>query len=242
MVLSENVKERDIYGRQVRVDPAIRYAVYQRPTGGKIVFKGGQDTLETWARMAWTFQRTKINNTVHWSWMITGFLSAAASVICMVNMRGYLQLAYLGVLLISSGLEILVTIIARNIQHRAIHYGDACLIRSNDKWSKSVIRAALEVEDRWSLESLPWVEFGRFPDTKVWANLCDLLPELRALNRPMARASVVERLSRGTPKDLASLVDRLADEICEAQLSRQSARIKMNTHVSVKVDPPGITT
>lgn len=124
---------RDTDQVQVPSDDTTRFAVYQRPEGGKIVFKGRQDTLETWARMAWTFQRSSVNNMIHWAWMVTGSLSATASVVCMVNMRGYLQLAYLGVLVLSSFLEILTTVTVRNIQHTAIHYGDTWPISDSNK-------------------------------------------------------------------------------------------------------------
>ena len=218
----------------MREDPIIRYAVYQRPEGGKVVFKGRQDSMEAWARVAWTFERTAMNKAVHWSWMITGSLSAVTSVVCMVNMRGYLQLAYLGILSISSIFDILVTIIARAIQLRAIRYGDNRIIRSSDnKWTSSVIRAALEVEDRWSLQDLPWIELGLLPDTELWTNFCELLPQLRNLGHPMARAAIYDRLSQNIPPGLESIIDMLADGIEKAQLLKQSLLEKSDTHVSV---------
>jgi len=210
----------------VREDDTIRYILYQRPEGGKVVFKGRQDTLETWRRMAWTFQRSTLKNIIHWSWMITGSFSAAASVTCMVNMRGYLQLAYLGALTISSLLELMVTVIVRHIQYNVIHYGNADLVDSNDKWSKAVIRSALEVDDTYSLEHCPWVDFGLFPKLPVWENLSNLLPSLRENPGGLDKAEIVLRLSNGVDMRLrknTALVSRMADEIEAAQQTRAPA-------------------
>jgi len=96
MSLTRMITTTDVFGRRVREDATIRYAVYQRTAGGKMVFKGRQDTLETWARSTTTFRRSPMRNALHWNWTITGALSAIASVICMVNMAGYLQLSVLG--------------------------------------------------------------------------------------------------------------------------------------------------
>ncbi|EME48305.1 hypothetical protein DOTSEDRAFT_22000 [Dothistroma septosporum NZE10] len=53
---------------------------------------------------------------VHWAWLLSGAASAAASVICTVNMAGVFQLGYLCVLLVSSAFEIMATRIIRHIQ------------------------------------------------------------------------------------------------------------------------------
>lgn len=227
MVCSSDATTRGADGFRVHNDATVRYAVYQRPEGGKIIFKGRQDTLETWARMAWTFQRSTLNNIIHWSWMLTGSLSAAASVVCMVNMRGYLQLAYLGALVISSLLEIIVTVVARNIQCSAIHYGDTHIVNDNMKWSRGVIRAALETDERWSLQAMPWMEFGLFPDIPVFNNLCALLPRLRSQGTPMEKAAIINHLSVDAQNGQRGLTVRLADEICEAQQRRFEIRARL---------------
>jgi hypothetical protein len=79
------ISRSDKFNRRVKEDSTPRYAVHTRSPGGKIIFVGRQDTLESWARTAWIFRRTTMRNVLHWSWMLTGSLSAAASVICMVR-------------------------------------------------------------------------------------------------------------------------------------------------------------
>lgn len=56
-------------------------------------------------------------------------------------------------------LDIIVTITALIIQYSAIHYGDSPIVDDNIKLSRSVIRAALEMDEHWSLEAFAWVEF-----------------------------------------------------------------------------------
>lgn len=214
--LRRMVSTRSVQGRQIQEDGTIHYAVYTRPEGGKVVFKGRKDALETWARTTWTFQRSTISNLIHWTWMVTGSLSATASVVCMVNMAGYLQLAYLGTLAISSASEIVITRIVRQIQETAIHYGDARVITANDKWSKAVIRSALDVDDRWALDELPWLDFGFFPDRPAFRNLCELMPKLRngAVVRRSddVRSEMIKTIVQ--PAELA-LAERMATEIWE---------------------------
>ncbi|KAK1091247.1 hypothetical protein LTR48_006686 [Friedmanniomyces endolithicus] len=135
MSLTRMITTTDVFGRRVREDATIRYAVYQRTAGGKVVFKGRQDTLETWARSTTTFRRSPMRNALHWTWTITGALSAIASVICMVNMAGYLQLAYLGTLLLSSLGEIFATQLIRHIQRSFVHY-DANALTHEDILSR----------------------------------------------------------------------------------------------------------
>ena len=76
------------------------FSIHERDEGGTIVFKGRRDTIEAWARIGWSFN--KRYSTVHWFWIITGTLAAVASVACMVNMYGALQLGFLGLLIYSS--------------------------------------------------------------------------------------------------------------------------------------------
>lgn len=216
------VSTRGVEGRQIQEDSSIHFAVYTRRGGGKVIFKGRKDTLETWARMTWTYQARTLNNAVHWIWMVTGSLSAAASVVCMVNMAGHLQLAYLAVLAISSACEIVITRIVRHVQRVAIHHGDARNIFANDKWSQAVIRSALEVDDRWSLDELPWLEFGFFPDRPAFRNLCALLPKLRTGVVPSEKSVIQSEMSKGImdPHE-TSLAKRMVVEIAEVQLRKR---------------------
>lgn len=213
---SSMVSTRSVKGRQIQEDACIHYAVLTRPGGGKIVFKGRKDTLETWARMTWTYQQSLLNDCIHWMWMATGSLSATASVVCMVNMAGSLQLAYLAMLVISSTCEIIVTRVVRRIQEMAIHYGDWRVLYDNDKWSKAVIRAALEVDDRWALHDLPWMDFELFPNRPSFTNLCRLLRSLR--EGSVGRDA--DEIRREMTKDIAdphekSLAERMANEILD---------------------------
>lgn len=219
------VTTRSVVGRQVQEDATIRFAIFTRPEGGKIVFKGRKDTLETWARMTWTFRRSSVNDAVHWTWMTTGSLSAAASVVCMVNMAGYLQLAYLATLAISSVCEILVTRTVRRIQGSAIRYGDSRLIAGNDKWSRAVIRSAVEVDERWALDTLPWMDFSFFPDWPAFKNLCELLPRLRTDMGWKSRDAILSEMMDGiTDPRERSLAERMATEIWEVRQMRDSTK------------------
>jgi len=207
----------DVFGRRVREDATIRYAVYQRTAGGKVVFKGRQDTLETWARSTTTFRRSPMRNALHWTWTITGALSAIASVICMVNMAGYLQLAYLGTLLLSSLGEIFATQLIRHIQRSFVHYGEVCLLGDNTYWSRAVIRSALHTNERFSLADLPWMEFGLFPEQKLWHNLCDTLRFLKTDANALTHEDILSRLSDGVANEKWYLAQRLAGEIADAR-------------------------
>ena len=225
------INTTDQRGRRVRTDATVRYAVHQRAAGGKGIFRGRQDTLETWCRTSWAFRRTAINDALHWLWMLTGTLSAATSVICMVNMAGYLQLAYLGTLIISSVGEILATQLVRRIQHTAIHYGESHVLTGNEFWSRAVVRAALEVEDRFALAELPWMEVGLFPDYRVFRNLCGLLPELRRSPRTKTADELVQELCAAAEVKHRPLAQRIAREIVDAQ----NAAMGRSTQVPAKV-------
>ncbi|TKA78627.1 hypothetical protein B0A55_02673 [Friedmanniomyces simplex] len=207
----------DVYGGRVREDATLRYAIHQRVAGGKVVFKGRQDTLETWARMSWAFRRSPVRDTLHWSWTLTGTLSAAASVVCMVNMAGYLQLAYLGTLLLSSLGEIFATQLVRSVQRTSVHYGEVCLQGDNQYWSRAVIRSALDTDDRFSLADLPWMEFGMFPEQRLWRNLCDVLQVSKTDLNALTHEAIVARLSDGVANEKVYLSQRLASEIAEAR-------------------------
>ena len=203
----------------VREDATPRFAVYARPNGGKVIFKGRQDALETWARTAWTFSKGSVNDSIHWVWMLTGSASAAASVICMVNMAGYFQLAYLATLVFSSLGEILVTQTVRHIQQTAIHYGDTVLVKDSEFWTKSVIRASLGTIPEFSLAGLPWMAFELFPDqVSLFHNLCTLLPQLREQPALRTKAHIMRELGANGANTRVALLDRLTAEILEVEM------------------------
>ena len=175
--------------------------------------------------MEWTFHANTLNNAVYWAWMITGFLSAVASVVCMVNMAGYLQLAYLAALVISSGSEILTTQVARQIQNRHLDYGEPKAITDSQRWSKAVVRSVLAVEDRWPLADLPWIEFGLFPDTPVFQNLCSSLRALKNTPRVPEKPDVLTELTRNIAEpDQLNLTERMASEILDACQERNEVK------------------
>jgi hypothetical protein len=145
--------------------------------------------------------------------MSTGSLSAAASVICMVNMAGSLQLAYLGTLILSSFGELLVNRLVRQIQNTAIYYGSSYFIGDSEHWSRSIIRSALETDDKFCLADLPWCGFSLLPDIPVFRNLCAVLSELKKSGAGMTDAEIEMKLKDGVERRQLGLVSRFADEI-----------------------------
>jgi len=204
----------DSFGTRVREDATLRFAVHSRSAGGKVVFVGRQDTLETLARTAWTFNKTPTRNFLHWSWMLTGSLSAAASVICMVNMAGTLQLAYLGTMILSSFGELLVNRLVRQIQNTAIHYGSFYLVGDSEYWTQSIIRSALGTNEDFCLADLPWCEFNLLPDIPLFQNLCIVLSQLRKPGgAAMTETEIEAKLSDQVERKQLGLMSRLAEEI-----------------------------
>lgn len=135
----------------------------------------------------------------------------------MVNMAGYLQLAYLAMLIVSSAGEIVATQLVRNVQKNAIHYGDVRMVRDNDFWNEAVIRAALEVEERWSLADLPWLGFGLFPAYKVFANMCEVLPRLRDQSVAYSETEIMRDISDGVEDKHTPLARRVTSEVMAAR-------------------------
>nr|OQO32092.1 hypothetical protein B0A51_00630 [Rachicladosporium sp. CCFEE 5018] len=207
------VRTKDILDRRIKEDPTRRHAIYQRSEGGKIIFVARQDTLETWARMTYTFNRTARNNLLHWLWILSGSVACAASVICMVNMAAWWQLAWLGTLALASLSELIITILVRRIQNIAVNYGEVCNgVKENETWSNAIIRSSLSVAEHFSLAKLDWIGFGRLPDIPVFRNLCNLLPQLRA-GTTMNSVAVVANLMQGEDESRRALAERLSREI-----------------------------
>lgn len=218
------VSVKDVGGRAPEPNTPLCHAVYPRAAGGRVVFKCRKETLEAWARLGWTYKNGTLRDILHWSWMLTGSLSAAASVICMVNMAGYLQLAYLGTLFISSLGEILVTQMVRKIENSAITYGSiAPPLTDNLYLSKAIIRSALEVDDEFSLAGLDWVELNQLPQALQFRNLCELLPRIRQANPTPTEADLLAELGKGVEAKWRFLPERFAKEILEALESRAAA-------------------
>lgn len=198
-------------------DPSTEYAVYQRPEGGTVVFKGRKDTLERWARMTWKFNSRPQNHFFHWFWAITGTLAAFSSVACMVNMAAYLQLGFLGVLGYSSIAEILATRIARELQARARRENGGVSSQPTFIWGNAtrtmgIIRATLLC----GLDKDLWFRLKLLPQTEVFAGMLALLDELKMVEgeRGMQAAIAGFKTQFGAPgeSDVARLAGRIAEE------------------------------
>lgn len=159
----------------IKRDPTTRYAIYQRPAGGTVVFKGRQDTMEAWARSTWEFNRSLKKNSLHWFWIFTGTMSAICSVACMVNMIGYMQLAFLALLVYASLAEIVATRITRLLQGEAKANSRMCFVRDNAYRTQGVIRATVEYGPKYRLTGLDWVALKRMPPDQIFVDMQRLL-------------------------------------------------------------------
>lgn len=162
----------------IKKDATPRFAIYQRPAGGTVVFKGRQDTMEAWARSTWEFDRSLTNSCLHWFWTLTGTMSAICSVACMVNMLGYMQLAFLGLLFYSSLAEIAATRITRILQGEAKALDRKFLVKNNAFRTTGVIRATVEVAPKYRLTGLDWVKLERMPSDQIFKDMQVLLARI----------------------------------------------------------------
>ncbi|RAH78666.1 hypothetical protein BO86DRAFT_421437 [Aspergillus japonicus CBS 114.51] len=148
-----------------------RYAAYQRPEGGTVIFKGPQYALERWARSTWEYKYKPWKAPLHWAWMITGALAAFASVACMVNMHGYLQLAFLAVLVYATLAEIIATKISRRLQIKAKGPVSFEATLNNDTRSEGIISATIKIRKDCRLEGFDWIKMGLLPDMPVFRQM-----------------------------------------------------------------------
>lgn len=163
---------------RIREDFTMRYAVYEREEGGTIIFKGPQNKLEEWARSTWEYNSSGTKDCLHWLWTITGTLCGVASVACMVNMYGSLQLGFLAVLVYGSIAEIGATRIARILQtkaHGTIYKDDAV---GNETRTQAIIKATLRVRRECRLAGLDWIKMGLLPPMQVFQEMQDLLQSI----------------------------------------------------------------
>lgn len=225
--LTVMVGPEDSEHKHIREDGTQRHAIYTRPEGGKVIFVGRQDMLERWARTTYAFYRSTSNNVLNWLWMATGALACAASVICMVNMAAWFQLAYLGTLAISSISELVITILVRRIQNKCSGAGMVCnTTKSNKTWSQAVIRASLEVSPTFSLADLDWIALGALPDFPVFRNMCKLLPLLRSGSAlPFGALDLVAPLMDGENEQRRNLANRIAHEIVSSRSNAGAADV-----------------
>ncbi|OJJ81535.1 uncharacterized protein ASPGLDRAFT_50060 [Aspergillus glaucus CBS 516.65] len=159
------------------------YAVYERPEGGTVIFKGRKDNMEAWARTTWKYEPTWVQTTLHWSWMITGSLAAFSSVACMVNMHGYLQLAFLAVLVFATVAEIVATKISRVLQIKAKGPVPCALLTKNDKRTQGIISATIAIQSLCRLEGLDWMQMGLLPNMPVFSHMQATLAEINEIQR-----------------------------------------------------------
>ncbi|PKK41478.1 hypothetical protein CI102_14248 [Trichoderma harzianum] len=166
----------------IRQDDEVVFAIYERPAGGWVIFKGTQETMERWARTSWWFADNKLHNKlVHWSWMITGLLAALASVANMVNMTGYMQLGFLGILVYGSLAELWLTVVDQMFQPESMSLlgpYSTRTVAANDKKYKSIIQACLGVDDTHRLGSVPWTALGLLPNREPFLALEQLIRNL----------------------------------------------------------------
>ena len=164
-------------------DESPRYAAYERPEGGTVIFKGRKDNMEAWARTTWKYEPTWIRTILHWTWMTTGSLAAFASVACMVNMHGYLQLAFLAVLAYSTVAEMVATKVSRLLQIKAKGAVPHALLTENDKRSEGIIRATLAIQPICRLEGFDWIQMGLLPNMPAFSQMQATLAEINAYQR-----------------------------------------------------------
>jgi len=170
---------------KIKVDDKAVFAIFQRPVGGLVIFKGRQDILELWARSKWVFDHAAYHNFLHWAWMLTGSVAALASVACMVNMDARLQLAFLGMLLYASTAELWLTVLAHLLQTSSmtsLDFRSTKEVKRNDKRFKSIIQASLGLEKEYRLDKLRWVDLDLLPSTLVFKAMVETLDFLNGCN------------------------------------------------------------
>ncbi|KAJ5832690.1 hypothetical protein N7474_001001 [Penicillium riverlandense] len=202
-----------IHKPKIREDSTIRYAVYEREEGGTVVFKGPQDILEEWARSTWEYDQKWTKDSLHWLWVVSGTLSGIASVACMVNMRSFMQLAFLAVLVYSSIAEVVATRIARGLQGIAHGTINMATVVGNESRSQAIIRLTLEIDPSCRLTGLNWVQLGLLPDMPVFQRMQALLFQISEIQKAEqaeiekkteskdAQIQVLERVLGNSPID-----------------------------------------
>ena len=215
-------------------NPEPLFSIHERDGGGTIIFKGRRDTIEAWARIGWSFD--KQYDIIHYIWIVTGTLAAIASVACMVNMYGALQLGFLGVLIYSSLAEILATRTAGKLQHLHRRHARLFPVIHNATRTQAIIRAALEVDAASSLAGLNWIDLTLLPPMKVFKNMQQLLKEMSEMSSggekdDLAPEWILEKLvdsveEERNPDEQKKLAQRLTDEILDAWSKRETLQGK----------------
>ncbi|KAF3917211.1 hypothetical protein ABW20_dc0107248 [Dactylellina cionopaga] len=217
-------------------DATPRYAVYQRPEGGTVVFKGRKEALERWARGTLEFKKNRRAKFFHWFWMTSGTAAAVSSVACMVNMRGYMQLGFLAVLLYSSLAEILATQISRNLQTAVRGTIFHSLIENNKFRTRGIIRATVEPPPNCRLKGLNWIALELLPNWPLYEEMQLLLARINEIQEreaqedfwTRAEADVESAIDSFLKRTISSgdLAQRIADEALEAWGAWSAKRLK----------------
>ncbi|OAQ59141.1 hypothetical protein VFPPC_10173 [Pochonia chlamydosporia 170] len=168
----------------IRQDNDIVFAIYERPSGGWVIFKGTQETMERWARTSWRFVDNKPHNRlVHWAWMMTGLFAALSSVANMINMTGYMQLGFLGVLVYGSVAELWLTVLDQMSQPDSMSFlgpYSTHTVAANDKKYKSIVQACLSLDNTHRLGPVPWTELGLLPKREPFLALEQMIQSLHS--------------------------------------------------------------
>jgi len=181
----------------IQDDKTIVFAVYNRPSGGLIIFKCTKDILEKWARTKWVFSpkrsdtpkrpdtQNRFDTFAHWIWIVTGTAAAFASQACMVNMTGYFQLGFLGMLFYSSVAELWLTVLANELPTDTFHCSLSTKMAGlNDKRYKSIIQASLGFDRDQRLDKLRWIDLGLLPKMTVFSAMVITLDYLNNPDTP----------------------------------------------------------
>ncbi|KAL3483442.1 hypothetical protein BJX62DRAFT_220303 [Aspergillus germanicus] len=164
---------------RIMPDQSLRSAIIERPMGGQIILRGTQETFEAWARSNWAFRNSLLNNCLHWLWISAGALAAIGSVACMVNMRGYMQLAFLGLLLCSSLAEIVASRFHNQLDIEVFN-ASTCLLLESTTRIQGIIRATVEVDAAFRLQGVSWIDLGLLPRLGTLERMLSLLAEVNS--------------------------------------------------------------
>lgn len=160
-----------------------RYAAYERPEGGTVIFKGAKKNMEAWARTTWKYEPNLIQSTLHWAFMVTGALAAFSSIACMVNMHGYMQLAFLAVLVYATIAEIVATKVSRWLQTKAKGDVPHALLTNKEKRTESIIYATLAITPVCRLEGFDWITMGLLPNMPAFSAMQPALARINAYQK-----------------------------------------------------------
>jgi hypothetical protein len=203
------------------------FAIHEREQGGSVIFKAEKKVLEQWARMTWKFDETETYKLVlHWAWIISGTLSATASVACMVNMTTYMQLGFLGVLFYSTIAEIAATQIARNLQQKTRDFGKVELLTDNESRTESIIRSCLETNGECTLEELKWIDLKLLPDLPEFRAMFALLDDLNGRGPSKKKVPfelAMDTFVGNTTGLKQDLIERIKKEVIGSWYRRESS-------------------